>query len=140
MKYGNGVMALSADQLAWMPAYYLITVAVELSVLWVALSKRHPARVKLFAGFWLTACTYPVLWLVLPPFFDTHWLYLLVGETFVPLAECALFWLAFVRRLPPDRLATARDLAAIVVANLCSFGVGLLWEVVREPPSPSHLG
>ena len=96
----------------------------------------------LFAGVWLTACTYPVVWLVLPGLFEERWVYLLVAETFAPAAECALFWFAFVRGLPPDppvdednewwfirrvpadRRATLRDLAAIVVANLCSFGMG----------------
>lgn len=130
MQYGNGQLALTADQLAWMPAYYLLTVAVELPILWFTLSKRHPARVKVFAGFWLTACTYPLLWLVLPPFFDTRWLYLLVGETVVPVVECGLFWVAFIRgRYPPDRRASTRDLLAILVANLSSFGFGLLLEV-----------
>ncbi len=128
MEYGNGELALSADQLSWMPLYYLLTVAVELPVLWVALSKRHPPRTKLFAGFWLTACTYPVLWLVLPPFFDTRWLYLLVGETVVPLAECVLFWAVFVRGRPSNPRATVRDMTAIFGANLASFGFGLLLE------------
>ena len=122
----TGPVTLSEDQLAWMPLYYLITVAVELPVLWVALSRRHSPRVKLFAGFWLTACTYPVLWLVLPPLFDNYRLYLLVGETLVPIIECLLFWLVFVRGRPANRRATLRDLAAIVLANLASFGFGLL--------------
>jgi hypothetical protein len=83
-------------------------------------------RVRLFAGAWLTACTYPVVWLVLPPFFtaEERWLYLLVAETFAPAAECAIFWLAFIRPLPSDRTATLRDFAAVTVANLCSFGFG----------------
>ena len=92
----------------------------------MALSRRHSPRVKLFAGFWLTACTYPVLWLVLPPLFDNYWLYLLVGEMLVPIIECLLFWLVFVRGQPANRRATLRDLAAIVAANLASFGFGLL--------------
>lgn len=50
--------------------------------------------------------------------------YLLVAETFAPAAECAIFWYAFVRWLPPDRRATLRDCAAVTLANLCSFGVG----------------
>src|SRR5438105_3140744 len=103
---------------------YLLTVAVETAVLLVGLSRRHPVRVRLFAGVWLSACTYPVVWLVLPLLFAERWLYLLVAETFAPAAECVLFWLAFVRRLPPDRRATIRDMLAIVVANLCSFGLG----------------
>ena len=83
-------------------------------------------RVRAFAGAWLTACSYPVVWLVLPPLFDggERWRYLLVAETFAPVAECALFWWAFVRSLPPDRRATGRDRAAVAVANLCSFAVG----------------
>jgi hypothetical protein len=105
---------------------YLLTVAVEALVLAALLSRRHSLRVRFFAGVWLTACTYPVVWLVLPPLFDDQprWLYLLAAETFAPAAECAIFWFAFVRPLSPDRRATARDLVAIVLANLCSFGVG----------------
>lgn len=121
----NGAMTLTEDQLSWMPVYYLITVAVELPVLWFALSRRHPARTKLFAGFWLTACTYPILWLVLPPFFDDYWTYLAVGETLVPVVECGLFRLVFARGLPANRGATVRDVTAIVAANLASFGFGL---------------
>src|SRR5215218_5798956 len=88
---------------------FALTVAVETAVLLALLSRRHPVRVRLFAGVWLTACTYPVVWLVLPPLFDMHTqrgLYLLVAETFAPVAECVLFWFAFVRRETPDRAAT----------------------------------
>ena len=104
---------------------YAFTVAVETAVLLALLSRRHPVRVRLFAGVWLTACTYPVVWLVLP-LLEAHgrWLYLLVAETFAPVAECTIFWFAFDRRLPPNRRATLRDLVAVVLANLCSFGVG----------------
>ncbi|MDB5308197.1 MAG: hypothetical protein JWO38_2399 [Gemmataceae bacterium] len=118
--------ALSA-YLLQMLGCYLLTVAVETAVLLVGLSRRHPVRARLFAGAWLTACTYPVVWLVLPPLFpDRRGLYLLVAETFAPVAECVLFWLAFVRPLPPARRASARDLLAVVAANLGSFGVGEL--------------
>jgi hypothetical protein len=103
---------------------YLLTVAVETCVLVAGLSRRHAVRARLVAGAWLTACTYPVVWLVLPPLFESRAVYLLVAETFAPLAECALFWLAFARHLPRDRRATARDFVAIVAANLCSFAVG----------------
>lgn len=117
----------SAAYLQLMLVGYLVTVAVETAVLLVALSPRHSWKVKLFAGAWLTACTYPVVWLVLPPLFEQRWLYLLVAETFAPVAEGAIFWYAFVRdRAPAAPRATARDLGAIVVANLCSFGLGLL--------------
>jgi hypothetical protein len=122
---------------------YLVTITTETTVLLALLSRRHSLRVRLFAGVWLTACTYPVVWLVLPPLFagKERGLYLLVAETFAPMAECAIFWFTFIRGksqpetapesdewLPPSpapqRWATARDLGAIVLANLCSFGLG----------------
>src|SRR5215218_11069197 len=94
------------EYLLFMLLGYAITVAVEAPVLVALLSRRHSLRVRLFAGLWLTACTYPVVWLVLPPLFDMETqrgLYLLVAETFAPVAECAIFWFAFVRRETPDR-------------------------------------
>jgi hypothetical protein len=103
---------------------YVLTVVVETAVLLALVSRRHPVRVRLFAGVWLTACTYPIVWLVLPSLFEERSLYLLVAETFAPAAECALFWFAFVRGMPPNRWATLRDFAAITLANLCSFGLG----------------
>ena len=116
---------MSPDYLKMMLVGYLLTIAVETVVLLALLSRRHPVRVRLFAGVWLTACTYPVVWVVLPPLFEERWLYLLVAETFAPVAECALFWFAFVRPLPKqDRRATWRDFAAVVLANLASFGLG----------------
>jgi hypothetical protein len=96
---------------------YLFTVVIEAPVLLVGLSRSHPIKHRLFAGVWLTACTYPVVWLVLPPMFEERWAYLVAAETFAPAAECLLFWAAFEK-------ASARDLAAIVVANLLSFGLG----------------
>jgi hypothetical protein len=103
---------------------YLMTITIETVVLVAFLSKRHSMRVRIFAGIWLSACTYPIVWLVFPELFSERWLYLLVAETFAPVAECALFWFAFIRPLPPERGATLRDLAVIVLANLCSFGFG----------------
>ena len=106
---------------------YLLTIAIETTVLLVGLSKRHSTRVKLFAGVWLSACTYPVVWLVLPPLFDMYeerWAYLLVAETFAPVAECLLFWIAFIRPQAPAPRASHRDLLVIVAANLASFGAG----------------
>lgn len=117
---------MPADYLRLMLVGYLLTVAIETAVLLALASRRHSLRVRLFAGAWLTACTYPIVWLVLPAALEgePRWLYLLVAETFAPVAECAIFWFAFVRASPPDRRATARDFVAIALANLCSFGVG----------------
>jgi hypothetical protein len=103
---------------------YLLTVVVETSVLLICLSSRYSIRVKLFAGVWLTACTYPIIWLVMPAMFTERWLYLLAAETFAPVAESVLFWLAFMRGLPTNRRLMARDIATIILANLCSFAVG----------------
>jgi hypothetical protein len=96
---------------------YLFTVSIEAPTLLVGLSRIHPIKHRLFAGIWLTACTYPVVWLVLPPLFEERWAYLTVAEIFAPAAECLLFWAAFEK-------TRWRDLAAIVVANLLSFGLG----------------
>lgn len=111
------------DLWRFLPLGYLFTVAVETPVLVLFLSKRHTLRRRLFAGLWLTACTYPVVVLVLPPLFaDTsRALYLAVAETFAPAAECALFYFAFGA---DGERSTWRDFAAIVAANLLSFLAG----------------
>jgi hypothetical protein len=79
---------------------------------------------RLFAGLWLTACTYPVVVLVLPPLFEnsSRAVYLAVAETFAPVAECALFYLAFGGKGGDG--VTWRDIGAIVFANLLSFLAG----------------
>jgi hypothetical protein len=112
------------DLWRFLPLGYLFTVAVETPVLLLLLSKRHTLRRRLFAGLWLTACTYPVVVLVLPPLFadSSRALYLAVAETFAPAAECALFYLAFGGEGSGG--VTRRDFAAIVAANLLSFLAG----------------
>ncbi|MFO0800047.1 MAG: hypothetical protein U0804_21455 [Gemmataceae bacterium] len=117
-----------------MLAGYTLTVAVETAVLLVGLSRRHPVPARLFAGAWLTACTYPVVWLVLPPLFETRLAYLVVAEVFAPAAECVLFYLAFLQGRAPDPRATGRDMAAVVVANVASFVVGeIIYALVVDP-------
>lgn len=109
---------------------YLLTISIETPVLLVGLSRRHPIRHRVFAGAWLTACTYPILWLVLPQLIDPasdRVLFLAVGETIVPVAECVLFWLAFGKAEPRSRAATVQDMATVTVANLVSFGLGELF-------------
>jgi hypothetical protein len=103
---------------------YSLTVAVETPVLVLLLSKRHALKRRLFAGLWLTACTYPVVVLVLPLVFadSSRALYLAVAETFAPAAECALFYLAFGGEGGDG--VTWRDFGAIVLANLLSFLAG----------------
>jgi hypothetical protein len=114
----------------FLPYGYVLTVLIETPVLLVGLSWRHPLAARLFAGLWLTACTYPIVVLVLYPLFETRWLYLLIAEMFAPVAECALFWTAFGSRAELGRRSMLRDMAAIVIANLASFGIGeLIFEV-----------
>ena len=110
----------SHDLWRFLPVGYLFTVALETPVLVLLLSRHHPLKRRLFAGLWLTACTYPVVVLVLPTLFagSSRALYLAVAETFAPAAECALFYLAFGA---VDARSTWRDFAAIVAANLLSF-------------------
>jgi hypothetical protein len=138
-----------SDLWTFLPLGYALTVLIETPVLLVGLSRRHSLGRRLFAGLWLTACTYPMVVLVLPLVIDAranHALYLLTAETFAPVAECALFWAAFggkaseqatCGRLAP-RVASARaasgpywrDWAAIVAANLASFLAGELMYVL----------
>ena len=114
------------DLWRFFPVGYLVTVAIETPILVFGLSNRHPLSRKLLAGLWLTACTYPIVTLVLPLLLANYSrrTFLVVAETFAPTAECLLFWLAFGHKDEMGRRSMWRDFAAIVVANLASFGVG----------------
>ena len=105
---------------------YLLTVVVETAVLWVGLSRRHRPWERLVAEVWLTACTYPVVWVVLPPLFAERWAYLAASEGFAAAAEAGLFWAAFIRPRPFGCWTIARDVAAVVGANGASFAAGQL--------------
>jgi hypothetical protein len=114
---------------------YLLSILIETPVLIVGLSARHPLRRRVIAGVWLTACTYPIVGVVLPSLIDPvrdRGVLLGVAETFAPVAECALFWLAFGDRSAWGRRSMYRDFAAITAANLASFLVGeaLLYQTV----------
>lgn len=110
----------------FLPLGYLLTIAIETPILFFALSPHHPKRHRLIAGLWLTACTYPIVTLVLPLLLENYsrGVYLLVAETFAPVAECLLFWLAFGSGAELGRRSMWRDFAAIVAANLASFVAG----------------
>ena len=87
---------------------------------------RWSIKRRIIAGVWLTACTYPIVVLVLPILFasTSRAVYLAVAETFAPVAECALFWLAYGEKEEFGRVSMWRDMATIVVANLASFLAG----------------
>lgn len=127
-----------AELWAFLPWGFLVTIAIETPVLYWGLSSRHSRRARIGYGIGLTACTYPVVVLVLPLWMAGRWRseYLWVAETFAPVAECLLFWA--VERTgasaptadgPQSGAAIplrdwSRDLLAIVVANLLSFAAG----------------
>ncbi|HYE20364.1 MAG TPA: hypothetical protein VEA69_18095 [Tepidisphaeraceae bacterium] len=113
-----------ADLWSFLLPQYLLTVAIEAPILLLALSAAHPIPRRLLAGLWLTACTYPVVVLVLPLVFQDspRWAYLAVAEAFAPLAECAIFSAAFHPGAPTRH--KLQDWIAITLANLASFLVG----------------
>lgn len=115
-----------AELWRFLPFGYLLTILIETPILLAGLSPVHSVKRKLFAGVWLTACTYPIVVLVLPLLFapDQHLAYLLVAETFAPVAECVLFWLAFGNNEALGTRSMWRDLMTIIIANLASFGMG----------------
>ena len=119
-------MDLTAVELwAFLPLGYLLTIAIEIPILLFGLSPSHPPCRRLIAGCWLTACTYPVVILVLPGTVGARWgnvAYLAAAETFASVAECLLFRAAFP--IPTGRAAAIRDMAAIVTANVASFMIG----------------
>jgi hypothetical protein len=102
---------------------YPFTILIETLILLVGLSERHSIKRRLMAGVWLTACTYPIVVLVMPLLFvhASRTAYLSVAETFAPVAECILFWLAYGSAEEFGRRSMWRDFATIVVANLASF-------------------
>ena len=112
---------MSTDQLwRFLLVGYCVSVVIETPILLVGLSAGHSLGRRLFAGLWLTACTYPIVVLVLPHWLPSRVAYLAIAETFAPAAECVLFWAAFGIGRP----TAWRDGAAITLANLASFGLG----------------
>ena len=111
----------------FLPLGYLLTIAIETPILLLGLSPHHPVRRRLLSGIWLTACTYPIVVLVLPLLFvnQPRAVFIGVAEVFAPVAECLLFWCAFGKE------TKWRDFGVIVVANLASFLVGeILWALI----------
>ncbi|MBY0524602.1 MAG: hypothetical protein K2R98_14455 [Gemmataceae bacterium] len=130
----------TAELWSFLPVGYLFTILIETPILLVGLSARHSYARRLFCGFWLTACTYPIVVLFLTPLFvpEHPILYLAIAETFAPAAECALFWIAFGSKEEWGKASMWRDLITITLANLASFGGGMLmaelgwWDFLEE--------
>lgn len=117
----------------FLPIGYLFTIAIETPILVFGLSRKVSLAQRLFCGAWLTACTYPIVVLVLPAiFFDqSRALYLLVAEILAPVGECLLFWLAFRSKGILSVGDWFRCLVVIVIANLASFGFGEVMNYYR---------
>lgn len=111
------------DLWRFFPLGYLVTILIETPILLIGLSSRHPIKWRLFAGVWLTACTYPIVVLVMPLIFRdaSRAVYLIIAETFAPVAECGLFWLAYGKAEELGNRTMWQDFGAIVIANLASF-------------------
>ena len=110
----------------FLPLGYLVTILIETPILFFGLSRKLTVRQKLACGVWLTACTYPIVVIVLPAIFlgQSRALYLIVAEIFAPLAECILIWLVFKNKQVLESSDWIRCMVAIVIANLASFGIG----------------
>ena len=122
-----------SDLWRFFPLGYLFTILIETPILLVGLSTRHSIKRRLIAGVWLTACTYPIVVLVMPLMFanTSRAIYLTVAETFAPVAECILFWLAYGKSEELGKRSMWQDFAIIVVANLASFIGGEVLNVYR---------
>src|SRR5258707_5304409 len=101
------------------PIGYLFSILIETPILLIGLSKRHPIKRRLFAGVWLTACTYPIVVLVLPLALAevSRAKYLVIAEVFAPVAECVLFWLAYGESEQAGKASMWRDFGAIGIRN-----------------------
>jgi hypothetical protein len=111
----------------FLPLGYLLTISIETPILFFGLSAHHSKSRRIAAGFWLTACTYPIVVLVLPLLLmhQSRAAFLAVAEVFAPVAECLLFWLAFGQE------TKWRDWVVIVIANIASFVIGeVLWALI----------
>ena len=117
----------------FLPIGYLFTITIETPILLIGLSRRHSIRRRFAAGVWLTACTYPMVVLVMPLIFAnaSRAVYLTVAETFAPVGECALFWLAYGKNEELGKRSMWRDFATIVIANLASFLAGEVLNAYR---------
>ena len=102
---------------------YVVTVSVELPVLYFGLASRHSPSERLMFAFILTAFTYPIVILVMPVLLHPlgRLAYVGIAELFAPLAEVALFRF-FDRQKIVSRLD--RDAGVIVFANVLSFLLG----------------
>ena len=118
---------ISLDQVGYFfPIGYLTTILIETPVLLVGLSPKVTFKQKLMCGIWLTACTYPIVVLVLPALMQnfSRDVYIWVAELFAHFGECVIFWLAFRGKIELQTKDWIRCFIAILLANFASFSIG----------------
>lgn len=118
-----------SDLWRFLPFGFLLTVLIESPILWLLLPKLTNLQ-RGWTGVWLTACTYPIVVLVLPTLMvsASRGIYLLVAESFAPIAECWIFWVAGLGTREFERRDWVQSFAAITAANVASFAFGeILW-------------
>src|SRR5436190_1855601 len=95
----------------FLPFGYLLTILVETPILLVGLSPKISFKQKLLCGIWLTACTYPIVILVLPTLMNgfPRRQYLTVAETFAPIGACRPAVLVRAFDGLPDALCLVRQ-------------------------------
>lgn len=108
------------------PIGYLTTILIETPFLIFGLPPKFSIKQKILCGVWLTACTYPIVVLVLPAAMQnfSRESYLAVAESFAHFGECVIFWLAFRGRTDFSTKDWIRSFAAILLANFASFTIG----------------
>lgn len=122
------VFDISSTNYLWVffPIGYVTTVLIETTVLIFLLSPKLSFKQKILCGIWLTACTYPIVVLVLPALLADYprWVYLTIGELFAHFGECVIFWLAFREREDFTTKDWIRCFIAVLLANFASFSIG----------------
>jgi hypothetical protein len=118
---------ISLDRLWYfLPIGYLTTILIETPVLLLGLSPKLSFKQKLMCGIWLTACTYPIVVLVLPALMQdfSRNFYILVAESYAHFGECVIFWLAFRGKVEFLTSDWIRCFIAILAANFASYSIG----------------
>lgn len=110
---------------------WVVMVLVQTPVLALGLSRPHTWEVRLLAGGWLSACTVPLLMLVVPYLPEQGWSLawglvefrttvcqpqVAAGGCLAAVAQATLFYFAFDRDEPLASLHVTQDLAAVLVA------------------------
>jgi hypothetical protein len=138
-------MLFANTQIVWRVLLlgYCLFVAIELPIFLLALSARNDRRQRIFSALWLTACSFPLVILVMPAFIDMFvpkdWhgpVNTMQIALITPIVECLLFWMLTRPLDEPNSPQVSQaewihDLFVIVFANVLSFFAW--WYIVESP-------